>query len=121
LQQAQKNRIIPVFTLGEADREIAVELEKQKSGITVLPTGSLIELAEFLSACAGYVGNDSGITHLAAALGIPVVVVFGPTEPDIWAPRGPNARVIKSGGRTTESLASVPVERVFGEICAMLQ
>jgi heptosyltransferase-3 len=120
-EKLRKKGIIPVFTVGEADREIAAELERQKSGITVLPTGSLIELAEFLSACAGYVGNDSGITHLAAALGIPVVVVFGPTEPDIWAPRGPNTKVIKSSERTTESLTSVSVEQVFDELCAVLR
>jgi heptosyltransferase III len=120
-EKLRKKGIIPVFTLGEADREIAVELERQKTGITVLPTGSLLELAEFLFACSGYVGNDSGITHLAAALGIPVVAIFGPTEPDIWAPRSPNAKVITSSERTTESLASVSVEQVFDEIRAMLR
>ena len=40
-----------------------------------------------------YIGNDSGITHLAAAVGTPVVALFGPTDPDVWAPRG--AHVIR--------------------------
>jgi ADP-heptose:LPS heptosyltransferase len=43
-----------------------------------------------------YIGNDSGITHLAAATGVPVVAIFGPTDPTIWAPRGENVRVVHS-------------------------
>ena len=37
-----------------------------------------------------YIGNDSGITHLAAAVGTPVLALFGPTDPEVWAPRGPH-------------------------------
>ena len=54
----------------------------------------LYELAQWISTARAYVGNDSGITHLAAAVGIPVVVLFGPTDSSIWAPRGKNVRVI---------------------------
>jgi hypothetical protein len=45
-------------------------------------------LARWLAAAAVYIGNDSGITHLAAACGVPVVALFGPTDPRVWAPRG---------------------------------
>ncbi|MGC8760587.1 MAG: glycosyltransferase family 9 protein [Bryobacteraceae bacterium] len=45
-------------------------------------------LARWLAAAAVYLGNDSGISHLAAACGVPVVVLFGPTDPRVWAPRG---------------------------------
>ena len=44
--------------------------------------------ARWLAAARVYVGNDSGISHLAAACGVPCVVLFGPTDPRIWAPRG---------------------------------
>ena len=54
----------------------------------------LYELACWLATARVYIGNDSGITHLAAAVGTPVVALFGPTDPRIWAPRGPNVRVI---------------------------
>lgn len=47
------------------------------------------ELARWLAGAAVYVGNDSGITHLAAAVGTPVVVLFGPSNADVWQPRGP--------------------------------
>jgi heptosyltransferase-3 len=55
---------------------------------------SLYDLACWLATARVYIGNESGITHLAAAVGTPVVALFGPTEPRIWAPRGPHVRVI---------------------------
>jgi len=55
---------------------------------------SLGELARWLATARLYVGNDSGITHLAAAVGAPAVAIFGPTDPAIWAPRGDRVRVI---------------------------
>ncbi len=55
---------------------------------------SLYGLAQWLAGARLYIGNDSGITHLAAALGVPTLVLFGPTDPALWAPRG--ARVIHS-------------------------
>ena len=56
----------------------------------------LYELACFLARARLYIGNDSGITHLAAAVGTPTVAIFGPTNPDIWAPRGDHVRVVKA-------------------------
>lgn len=53
----------------------------------------LYDLACWLARASLYVGNDSGITHLAAAVGTPVLALFGPTDPAVWAPRGPNVRV----------------------------
>lgn len=104
--------LTPVFTLGEADEEIARELRSLASPIAVLPPCSLLDLAGFLSAGMGYVGNDSGITHLAAALGIPVVALFGPTNPRLWAPRGPNVTVLKSD-RPAEGLSAITADQVF--------
>jgi ADP-heptose:LPS heptosyltransferase len=41
-----------------------------------------------------YIGNDSGITHLAAAVGTPVLALFGPaSDPAVWVPRGEHVRV----------------------------
>jgi hypothetical protein len=55
--------------------------------------GDLYELACWLAGARLYIGNDSGITHLAAAVGAPVLALFGPTDPAVWAPRGANVRV----------------------------
>jgi len=53
----------------------------------------LYELACWLAKARLYIGNDSGITHLAAAVGTPVLALFGPTDPEVWAPRGQHVRV----------------------------
>jgi hypothetical protein len=55
----------------------------------------LYGLARWLASARLYIGNDSGITHLAAAVGTPVLALFGPTDPGVWAPRGPNVRVAR--------------------------
>jgi heptosyltransferase III len=54
-------------------------------------------IAGILAGSGLYIGNDSGITHLAAAVGAPVIALFGPTDPALWAPRGGNVRVIAAG------------------------
>ena len=53
----------------------------------------LYALACWLAQASLYIGNDSGITHLAEAVGTPVLAIFGPTDPTIWAPRGPHVRI----------------------------
>jgi heptosyltransferase-3 len=64
----------------------------------------LYELGCWLSSARLYIGNDSGITHLAAAVGTPVLALFGPTDPAIWAPRGPNVRVAQWGNFTRDTI-----------------
>ncbi|QOY85726.1 glycosyltransferase family 9 protein [Paludibaculum fermentans] len=68
-------------------------------------------LARWLATASLYIGNDSGISHLAAACGVPVVAVFGPTDPAIWAPRGRHVCV---------AAWDWPPERVAAEASALL-
>jgi ADP-heptose:LPS heptosyltransferase len=56
---------------------------------------NLGELALWLTGARAYVGNDSGITHLAAAVGVPTVAIFGPTEPTVWCPRGETVKMVR--------------------------
>ena len=56
----------------------------------------LMELAAVIRHSQLYVGNDSGIGHLAAASGIPTLSIFTATDPAIWSPRGPRARFLRS-------------------------
>jgi heptosyltransferase-3 len=58
-------------------------------------TDSLLELARWMKGARLYVGNDSGISHLAAAIGVPAVVLVGPTDPGVWAPQGETVRLIR--------------------------
>lgn len=64
------------------------------AGKDALRCDSLVELAAALAAARLYIGNDSGVTHLAAAVGCPTVALFGPTDPAVWAPLGAHVSVL---------------------------
>ena len=66
------------------------------------------ELADGLAGARVYIGNDSGITHLAGAVGTPTVALFGPTDPEVWAPRGERVRCVRQ-----EPITELAVERVM--------
>ncbi|HSW50494.1 MAG TPA: glycosyltransferase family 9 protein, partial [Bryobacteraceae bacterium] len=85
----------------------------QVDGVEVEPAiDDLHELACRLAQARLYIGNDSGITHLAAASGVPVLALFGPTDPAVWAPRGPNVRVIATE-RPGESMEQIDLAKVL--------
>lgn len=67
---------------------------------------NLYDLACWLAGARVYVGNDSGITHLAAAAGAPVVAIFLVTDPAVWAPRGERVRVV-TGGDVADVIAAL--------------
>lgn len=83
---------------GPADAQLCSELCRR------LPNGSLkdpeqlplVNCAARLSTCDVYIGNDSGVSHLAAALGVPTVAIFGPTDPAVWRPVGQHVKVVDS-------------------------
>lgn len=66
----------------------------------------LTELAVRLGNCAAFIGHDSGISHLAAAVGVSSIVLWGHTAEAIWRPLGPNVTLIKG-------LAEISVDTVF--------
>ena len=90
----------PVWLLGPAEEGIRLPKD-----VTTLRCDDLARLAGQLAASRGYVGNDSGLGHLAAAAGCPTVAIFGPTDPAIWAPRGP--QVVLCTGSPWPSVAQV--------------
>ncbi len=69
----------------------------------------LAELATRLSTCTAFLGHDSGISHLAAACGVPSLLLFGPTDPAVWAPPQPWVQVLRD---ETQELAALDHERV---------
>jgi heptosyltransferase III len=71
---------------GKVDIEWSAGPQEELSDATRF--SSLPELAMWLSGARLYIGNDSGISHLAASLGVPVLALFTATSPAIWAPRG---------------------------------
>jgi ADP-heptose:LPS heptosyltransferase len=92
-----------VTSFGEADLALQAPLATLLAGLpvreVVLPP--LAELrAQLAAEATAYLGADTGVTHLAAALGIPTEALFVTTDPAIWRPLGPAVRV----GRWTPQL-----------------
>jgi heptosyltransferase-2 len=123
---------------GEEEREAAAMVTQAASvGLPlVMVGGSLMQLAAAIACCSVVVAPDSGPAHMAAALGIPVVTLFGPTSPARWAPRGRHTRVVRlelpcspcsNIGRascpinTRECLDQLTAERVFSEVQSLLR
>ena len=91
----------------------------------VLRDAPLMALAHELAACSLYIGNDSGITHLAAAVGTPTIALFGPSDARIWAPQGGHVEVVRRnfpcapclpGGKTQcdrRCMETITVEDVY--------
>ncbi len=86
----------PLIILGPADERLVGRMTTlgAELGCPVVNTPPLRQLAALLAKCDAYVGNDSGVTHLAAATGIPTIAIFGPTDPEVWAPRGANVKLV---------------------------
>jgi ADP-heptose:LPS heptosyltransferase len=96
----QENRSVLLFA-GPADTGRVRDLLRYLSSppfpemFKVLINAPLLEVAHHLQQCRCYIGNDSGITHLAAMLGVPTIAIFGPTDPLVWRPPGPSVKVIQ--------------------------
>jgi heptosyltransferase-2 len=117
-----------VLVLGApADQELAGEVAQAVGPRAVSLAGAteLPELVALLQACRGVVANDSGGMHLAAAAGVPVVGLFGLTDPRKTAPVGPRCRILTPPGVTgrrdigrmsaaaATAFHTLEVERVF--------
>ena len=74
--------------------------------------GSLSEAKAVISGAAIFIGNDSGPAHMAAAFGIPSVVLFGASDPAIWSPWRTHSEVIVA----PDGLAKVSVSRVIAAL-----
>ena len=84
---------------GEADEQAAGRLRDLVGSrpMRVASGLKLVELAALLERCSLFLGNDSGITHLAAAVGTPTVAMFGPASSTVWEPRGEQISVLHFG------------------------
>ena len=90
------------FIEGEAERETIPDLASHAG--PVLRAADLAGVCDALAGARAFLGNDSGLAHLAAALGRPVTVLFGPSNPDLWAPRGRGGVTVLRGGETWDEL-----------------
>jgi ADP-heptose:LPS heptosyltransferase len=98
-------------TEGPMDREVAQMLDSTLSEpVEHIADKGIRDVASILAYMDLVVSNDTGVMHVAAAAGVPVVSVFGPTDPRQWAPVTPGNRWIKSIG---EDISEVSVEAVL--------
>jgi len=108
-----------VVISGEADKSQTEQLEREWKGRDVRFAKSLPlpHLAAVLERSI-FIGHDSGISHLAAAAGASCVLLFGPTDPNVWAPRNKNMQAIRApNGR----LSDLQVGRVEAAVAAALR
>jgi len=110
-----------LFIVGPAEADIEPVL--RSSGLPIIADIDLGEVAALCRMARVFVGNDSGVSHLAAATGAPGVVIFGPTDPARWRPIG-DIRVLRHDPATSlgETLGidevGLAVEQKIGETTA---
>jgi heptosyltransferase-3 len=104
---------------GEAEGDLLQRLAAQlpPARIHVAQSLPLAELAEQLQQCAAFIGHDSGVSHLAAALGLPGVILWGDTTEEIWRPPHETISVLKKNG----GLKQIGVEEVIGELKRLMK
>jgi len=89
-----------IFTWGPQELDLVEEIRRgmEKESILGPRTESLTQLAEVFRRCDVYIGGDTGPMHVASFMGIPVVVIYGPTDPVVNEPFGPHKKVMNEVG-----------------------
>ena len=103
---------------GEADNELVREFCSRchVRRLRRLLNASLSELSLALHECRLFVGHDTGVTHLAAAVGTPTIALFGPTDPSVWAPLGAHVTVVRSSDGLMGSISAAAVVALAAEV-----
>ena len=109
VKELRSKDINVVFLFGPAEKERLGNktINHIKNIAKCLTDLSLTQVVCLLSCSDAFIGNDSGITHLAAGMGIRTLVVFGPTNPAVYRPVGPSVTVF-AGDKTAFSDKSSP-------------
>jgi heptosyltransferase-3 len=125
----------PEFILGPAEYDFYdILTRRQSSNAKVHQVDSLTKLALLLKTGGGFVGNDSGVSHLSAFLGLSTVAVFGPSDPDVWQPLGRSVKILQSncecspcfdtgttGCNEIKCLNSISPVDVFEAFCSLIR
>ncbi len=101
--------LTPVFLAGPADDPGAF------AQFRVYHNAPLAQVKNLMAGAQLFIGNDSGPAHIAAAFGVPSVVLFGPSDPVTWAPWRTEAQVLTS----VESIGGISIEEVLAAIAAL--
>ena len=109
-----------VFLLGPAEREKFSDetISRINSIAPCLTDLSLTDVLGLLGCAHGFVGNDSGIAHLAGAMGVKTVAVFGPTDPAVYKPLGPAVTVLAGCPATFAGKPSASLQQKLLDVLA---
>lgn len=103
-----KVEILLIGGEAEGDRCARLAANLPPAQVQIAQSLSLVELARRMQRCSAFVGHDSGITHLAAALDLPGVVLWGESSLATWRPQSERLKILRDPG----GLANLPVAAV---------
>ena len=103
---------------GEADSDALAPLRHWDTSarVTFWENLPLPDLASHLAGASLYLGHDTGVSHLAAVAGTPSLLLFGPTDPGIWAPPHDHVRVLRAPEKKWENLTPGAVLSAVGRM-----
>lgn len=116
-----------VVVTGYAEETSAAEIRSRLRHIDLLVAEHwpLLPTAALIAHAAVFIGHDSGLTHLAAALARPTVAIFGPTDPEVWGPRGKHVTILQGQRGDTSSrpllTSGQPRPREMPDVLSVLQ
>jgi ADP-heptose:LPS heptosyltransferase len=102
----------------------------------IVENPTLSVLAALLQRSEMFLGNDSGVAHLSASVGCPSIVLFGPSDPQVWSPRGDHVRIVFNNNVSCSPchltkhasqecgricLSDISVEEVLSSLCSILE
>jgi heptosyltransferase-3 len=108
-EECEVHGLSPILICGPQDidstREVAAACPAGFR-LPVVTDLSLGQLSALLQRVVAYVGNDSGVTHLAALAGAPTLALFGPTDPAYWAPIGRQVHILRALSGQMEDIST---------------
>ncbi len=110
LDRLPAERVVLIGARSERDRIAQINRDRARNLAGEL---DLFELAELYRQCAVVISNDTGPMHLAAAVGTPVIALFGPTNPALVGPYGPGHIVLRS---PTGDIRGITLEQVLAAV-----
>ena len=116
LVKATRHQLLLVGGEAEGDRLQRLAQTLPPARIEIAQGLPLVALAARLQSCHAFIGHDSGISHLAAAVGLPGLALWGETSETVWRPRSDRFIVV----REAMGLSRLPVARVFHELILVL-
>ncbi len=114
-RMAEELEVRLVLIGGEAESELLPRLSSElKIPHSLIYNQTLPVCGAVLERCNLFLGHDSGISHLAAAVETPCLLLFGPTDPGVWAPPGAHVKVIRAAGGM--GMESISVDEVLNSL-----